>query len=330
MKNKFRKTNTYFLSENENIEYENFFSGKRGKRGKRGKKGPRGPLGPPGPPGGQKGPIGNKGFKGDQGPKGRKGSSGEDGPHGPSGKPPGLIGITGPKGLRGDDGKFGDDGEDGEAGLQGEKGQKGEQKEGPMGPPGPRGDSGGPKGQKGKKGAQGFAGFPGSRGPTGPIGERGGIGPRGPRGIGLISFIEDDTNLIRETGYFYDSDWFRMKVNDDEKSQVNLDHNLKKQLSNGNLSQNNRFPLLVRVFIKIPDTDPKNGGYIFEVGGFNTQDGSGAAAGYKSGIIFGYDRKTIKVMVPNTSNQNNSILKIKYGNTNTGTYKEADVRVIAV
>jgi hypothetical protein len=296
MKNKFRKQNIYFIDEKKNIETEYFLSGKKGPRGKRGKKGPRGPPGPPGMLGGIKGPIGMKGFKGVVGPKGVRGSSGEDGPVGPSGSQRGPIGLLGPKGLTGDDGISGDEGDSGLNGPIGETGQKGEPLAGGMGPPGDRGDSGGPKGDKGAKGKKGYPGFPGPPGPRGDKGPRGPDGSSGARGVGFITYVEDDNSIKREPGYYYDSGWFKMNTQNKTLAQKDILHNLKKINNAGELTQDSRFPVIVRVFIKVPE-GYKNAGFVFEAGGMNTTN----STYHTGGLIYGYDRNRIRIMVPFSS-----------------------------
>lgn len=331
MKNKFNKQNAFYLSNQENnIEF--LFQGKRGEQGPRGKKGPPGPPGPPGEPGGPKGPPGQKGFKGQKGVKGRIGAQGDNGPLGPPGRPKGPKGMIGVKGLRGDDGQNGDPGETGTKGLVGPKGQKGEPVVGPQGPPGLVNKDKGPKGDKGLKGKMGFTGFPGRSGDRGDKGEKGDKGDQGRRGVGFLTYVEDDGSITREPGYFYDSGWFRMKSQDNTLCQKELLHELKKIDSYGNLTSYSRYPTMVRVFVKVPD-GKKNAGYVFEAGGISVNDDDVSAYG---GLIFGYDRLKIRLMVPKRNNgtSNGYIIALGSGWGDNGAHSEniseADVRVIAV
>ena len=89
---------------------------------------------------------------------------------------------------------------------------------------------------------------------------------------------------------------------------------------------------MVRVFVKVP-AGHKNAGFVFEAGGISTFDDDVSSFG---GLIFGYDRTKIRILVPKKNNGTNKgyIIPLGSGWGNNGStsenISEADVRVIAV
>lgn len=138
---------------------------------------------------------------------------------------------------------------------------------------------------------------------------------------GRIAVLESDLNRYPRPDY--DSGWFPMKSQHNVLSYREVFHDL------------NGIPSNVKVLIRVPDKPNVHGemsGMIFEGVGAQQNDDDTANKNY-GGVMFGYDKRRVKLWAPNKNNNHKggAIVTIGdgWGRGDTWRIHEADVKVLA-